>query len=279
MTLMPASSFPAAERLKGRTAIVTGGNKGIGRVLCLELAREGANIVVAAGHDMEAAKKVAAEVEALGRKALAQVADVRDSAAVNGMIEEAKSQFETIDILINSAGAGGARKPLEDVTDVEWDRAFDINTKGTFLCSAAAARVMMAQKSGSIINIAGASAHRTYPRHGGYGPAKAAVVAFTQQASIEWAAHGIRVNGVSPGPIRDPNSGWEMREPELAREVQLLPMRRAGSRMEVARTVAFLASEDAGYITGQMIIVDGGGVHTWYLSASGSRRENEKLAW
>lgn len=279
MTLKPATNFPATERLKGRTAIVTGGNKGIGRILCLELAREGANIVVVAGHDFEGAKAVAAEVETFGRKALAQVADITNSASVDNMVDAARSQFGTIDILVNNAGGGSVRKPLEDITDVEWDRVFDINTKGTFLCSAAVARCMMPQKSGAIINIAGASAHRTYPRYGGYGPAKAAVVAFTHQASIEWARFGIRVNGVSPGPIRDPDSGWEAREPELAREVKLLPMARAGSRMEVARTVAYLASDDAGYVTGQMIIVDGGGVHTWYLSASDSQRETETLKW
>lgn len=279
MTLTPATNFPAARRLEGRVAIVTGGNKGLGRTSCLELAREGANVAVVAGHDLEGARTVASEVEALGSGALALAADITDAASVRDLVQEVHQKFGAIDILVNSAGGGSVRKPLEDVTDLEWDRVFDLNTKGTFLCSAAVARVMKGQGRGSIINIAGASAHRTYPRYGGYGPAKAAVIAFTAQACIEWARFGIRVNGVSPGPIRDPGTGWEQREPELAREVRLLPMERAGSRMEIARTVAFLASDDAGYINGQMIIVDGGGVHTWYLSASDSRREGEANNW
>lgn len=267
------------QRLANKIAVVTGGNKGIGRSIGLELAREGADVVVVAGHDLKSAEETVREVKEIGRRACALVADITNGESVDRMIDDAVNAFGRVDILVNSAGGGGGRKPLEEVTAQDWDRVFALNTKGTFLCSTSAARQMKKQKSGVIINIAGASAHRTYPRYGAYGPAKAAVINFTQQASLEWAAYGIRVNGVSPGPIRDPETGWQEREPELAKEVQLLPMQRAGTRFEVSRTVAFLASNDAGYITGQMIIVDGGGVNTWYLSASTSRRDKEKLSW
>jgi len=264
-----------SERVEGKVAIVTGGNRGIGRSICLELAREGSDVAVVAGHDLEGAKAVVGEIEGLGRRGLALLADITGRSSVDRMVQDVAAHFGKLDILVNNAGGGSAREPLENISEEDWDRVFALNTKGTFLCSCAAARQMMQQKSGAIINVAGASAHRSYPRYGAFGPSKAAVISFTQQASLEWAQYGIRVNGVSPGPIRDPESGWQDREPELAKEVMLIPMQRAGSRREVARTVVYLASDDAGYVTGQMIIVDGGGVNTWYLSASMFRRDGE----
>jgi NAD(P)-dependent dehydrogenase (short-subunit alcohol dehydrogenase family) len=271
--------MPNPARLQGKIAIVTGGNKGIGRTISVELAREGADVTVVAGHDLVGAKDVVHEIESLGRRGIALLADVTNSGSVEEMVAEAAAHFGRIDILVNNAGGGSVRLPLDEISEQDWDRVFAINTKSVFLCSTAVARRMMQQKSGVIISIAGASAHRSYPRYGAFGPAKAAVVSFTGQASLEWAPHGIRVNGVSPGPIRDPETQWQEREPELAKEVLLLPIQRAGTRWEVARTVAYLASEDAGYVTGQMIIVDGGGVNTWYLSASTSRREGEQKLW
>lgn len=252
-------------RLKGKAAVVTGGNKGIGRTICLELAREGANVAVVAGHNLDGARAVAAEVERLGFRGIGLLVDVTSKASVDRMIDEAAAKFGSIDILVNNAG-GASWGALESLSEEDWDRAFALNAKGTFLCSVAAAREMMKQKSGVIINIAGASAHRCYPRHGAFGPSKAAVLNFTRQASMEWAPSGIRVNGVSPGPIRDPDTNWQEKEPELAREVADIPLGRAGTRLEVARAVAYLASNDAAYITGQMLILDGGGVNTWYLS-------------
>ncbi len=276
MTTEPNKADAHFQRLKGRVAIVTGGNRGLGQAVSTELAREGADIAVVAGHNLEGANSVARQIEALGRRSKGLVADVTRGDVVRQMVDGVVAHFGRLDILVNCAGAGGVRKSLEQDSDDEWDRAFSINTKGTFLCSAAAANHMIRRRSGVIINIAGASAHRTYPRYGSFGPSKAAVLSLTRQASLEWAPYGIRVNGVSPGPIRDPDSGWQDREPELAKEVLLLPMQRAGTRREVARTVAYLASDDAGYVTGQTIIVDGGGANTWYLSASTSRRERDQ---
>jgi len=122
---------------------VTGGNKGLDRVLCLELAREGANVAVVAGRDIEGVRGVANEVRGMGREAWAGVADITNPAPVEDMAAAVQSHFGAIDVLVNNAGGGGARKPLEQISDVEWDRTFDINTKGTFLCSAAVARRMI----------------------------------------------------------------------------------------------------------------------------------------
>lgn len=135
---------------------------------------------------------------------------------------------------MNNAGGGGIGKPLELLTEEEWDRPFSINTKGTFLLSAAAVRHMKTRHKGAIINIAGASAHRSFPGRGAFGPSKAAVLNFTQQASLEWASFGVRVNAVSPGPIREPETDWQVNEPSLAIEVKMLPLGRAGTSLEVA---------------------------------------------
>jgi NAD(P)-dependent dehydrogenase (short-subunit alcohol dehydrogenase family) len=170
---------PTPERLQGKIAIVTGGNKGIGRTISVELAREGADVTVVAGHDLVGAKDVVDEIENLGRRGLPLLADVTRSDSIESMMAAAVAHFGRIDILVNNAGGGSVRLPLDQISEQDWDRVFAINTKSVFLCSTAAARRMMQQNSGVIVSIAGASAHRTYPRYGAFGPAKAAVVSFT----------------------------------------------------------------------------------------------------
>lgn len=254
-----------AGRLAGKVALVTGGGKGLGRAIALELAGEGADLAVAARSDMASAAKTVEEIRAIGRRAVALSADITERASVEQMAAAAGDALGAIDVLVNNAGHT-AYGPLEQLAEADWDEVFAVNTKGVFLCSTVIGRRMIARRSGVIVNIAGASAHRSYPFAGGYGPAKAAVVNLTRQMSLEWAKYGIRVNGVSPGPVREPGSGWEAAEPALAEEVLRLPLRRAASPRDVARAVAFLASDDAAYITGQMLLVDGGGVNTWYLA-------------
>jgi NAD(P)-dependent dehydrogenase (short-subunit alcohol dehydrogenase family) len=268
MTSTPsqAESRPAGDRLAGRVGIVTGGGRGIGRAICLALGREGADVAVVARRDMDAAEATATAVRALGRRALAVAADITSGASVDAMTAQVVEAFGRIDLLVNNAGHR-SRGPLETLTEADWDTVFAVNAKGVFLCSVAAARHMIPRRSGSIINIAGASAHRSYPLAGAYGPSKAAVVNLTQQMALEWSHHDIRVNGVSPGPVREPNSGWELEEPLLLRQVPKIPLRRVGSPDDVARAVIYLASDDASYVTGQMLIVDGGSVATWYMTS------------
>lgn len=261
-----AEDMAAGRDMAGQVAIVTGGGRGIGRAIVLELARAGADVAVLAARDLAAAQAVAEEACALGVRSTALTADIADDASITGAVGQVARSLGRVDILVNNAGAS-ARAPLVALTVEDWDRVFATNARGAFLVGRAVALQMQAEgHGGAIVNIAGASAHRCYPGAGGYGPSKAAVVSLTQQMAVEWAPLGIRVNGVSPGPIRDNASGWEAREPALAAEVRKIPLKRAGEPWEVARAVRYLASADAGYITGQMLILDGGSVTTWYIN-------------
>lgn len=252
-------------RVAGRIAVVTGGGKGVGRRIAIELARAGADVAIVAGRDVASAEEVAAAVRETGRRALPVAADITDPAAVETAMDEIENRLGPIGLLVNNAGRT-AHAAIERLSVEDWDAVFAVNAKGTFLCATAAARRMIPRGAGVIVNIAGASAHRSYVGGGAYGPSKAAVVNLTTQMALEWAKYGIRVNGVSPGPIRDEGSGWETLEPELAESVQRIPLRRPVSTEDVARAVVFLASDEARSITGQMLIVDAGSSITWYMT-------------
>ncbi len=252
------------QRLAGRVAIVTGGGRETGRAIGLALAREGADIAITYLSDRASAEATAAEIAALGRRAISVSADCTNRASAAAMAATVAEQLGRIDVLVNNAGARG-RGRLEDVSDEDWDRVVTVNLKGVFLASVAVLPTMRDQNSGVIVNIAGASAHRSYPLAGAYGPSKAAVVSLTKQMALEWAAHGIRVNSVSPGPIREPDSGWEASEPRLVSQAAKIPLRRVGTPEDVAHAVVYLASPRADYVTGHMLLVDGGSAETWYV--------------
>lgn len=254
------------KQLAGKVALVTGSGKGIGRSIALAFARAGAHVGVLAQSDLTSADATVAAIRADGGQASSLQCDVTDQTSVEAAVASAITWADRIDILVNNAGLGIPGR-LESLCEADWDRVFAVNTKGTFLMTAAVARRMIQQGTGgAVVNIAGASAHRAYPGNGAYGPAKAAVVSLTVQMALEWSRYCIRVNGVSPGPIREPGSGWEAREPALAAEVERLPLKRAGTPDDVARAALYLASDDAAYVTGQMLIVDGGSVATWYIT-------------
>ncbi|MGK9055005.1 SDR family NAD(P)-dependent oxidoreductase [Neorhizobium petrolearium] len=251
-------------RLSGKVAFVSGGGKGIGRTICLQLAALGACVALTGSRDMEAVRDTAAAIGARGGKAIALPMDLADRPAVDAAVAEAVKRFGRLDIVVNNAGAS-RRGRLLDLSSEDWSHVFAIQTLGFFHLAVAGARQMIAGgNGGAIVAIAGASALRCYPGNGAYGPSKAAVLSAVRQMAVEWAPHGIRVNSVLPGPVRPDDVDWQSAEPALAEEVLRIPLRRAATPLEVAEAVAYLVT--AGYVTGQDIVVDGGSTTTWYIN-------------
>lgn len=251
-------------RLAGRVALVTGASRAIGQGIALGLAREGAAVACAVHRDPTDAQVIVDAIKADGGRAVVLQADLTRRDQCEALVTRTVEALGGLDILVNNAG-WFARAALDETTEKDWDITFALNIKAPFFCGVAAARHMTVARAGTVINIAGASAHRSFPGGGAYGSSKAALVNLTRQMALEWADRGIRVNGVSPGPIRPEDSDWRDTEPALVRQVSKIPLRRVGTPDDVARAVVYLASDDADYVTGQMIIVDGGSVGTWYL--------------
>jgi len=249
-------------KLKGTVAVVTGGAGYIGRATILALAGAGADVVSIDLEKPTVQEDLVKKVKELGCRALALKGDVSEKESVEDMIALVLEQFGKIDLLVNMAGIniGG---PLEELSVELWDRVMAVNLRSVFLCGVACPRVMMRQRKGNIINIASASAHRLAAKNGAFGPSKAGVVNLTKQMALEWANFNIRVNAVSPGPVITPKT--EKRIQENLRRISKIPMRRVATPEEIANVIVFLASEDSKYITAQVVVVDGGGVETWWL--------------
>jgi meso-butanediol dehydrogenase/(S,S)-butanediol dehydrogenase/diacetyl reductase len=254
-------------RFAGRTVVITGGNKGIGFAMAERFAAEGANLVIAS---VEAQVMDAAEaLRATGAQAAGVVCDVTDIAAVRALYDEAERRFGSLDVSIQNAGVITIAK-VEDLTEAEWDKVMDVNTKGVFLCCQEAIRRMRKTgKGGRLINTASGQARDGFIYTPHYAASKMGVVGITQSLAKEVALDGITVNAICPGIIE--TEMWDYNDRvwgqmlgtyapgELMAEwVQNIPMKRAGQGKDVAGLVAFLASEDAAYITGQTINVDGG---------------------
>jgi meso-butanediol dehydrogenase / (S,S)-butanediol dehydrogenase / diacetyl reductase len=264
-------------RLAGKVAVVTGGGSGIGRGIVLALAREGADVAIP---DIQVlnAEKVAEEVKGLGRKSLAMKTDVTSSADVRGMVERTKETFGTIDILVNNAGmAAPPGMPFTNNTEEDWDRTFAVNTKSVFLTSKAIAPYFIERKAGRIINIASIAGPLSALTMPPYSVAKQGVITFTRVVAKELAPHGITVNAICPGVlwtafweklaahIASTNpafAGMTAREVFEKRVTDIVPMKVEQTPEDIGNCAAFLASEEARYITGQAINVDGGCV-TW----------------
>ena len=248
-------------KLEGVAAMITGGGV-VGHVIALALAREGADIAIVTLKSVQ--EDIVNKIKELGRQAIALNGDITDKESADNMVRQVVETFGKVDLLVNNAGMI-IRAPLERVSVEDWDRVVAVNLKGVFLCSVAAAKHMMKQRKGNIINVGGATAHSCFPEGGAFAPSKAGVVNLTKQMAVEWAKYNIRVNGVSPGPIMNPETAELIKDENMKRRIEKIPLGRVAQPEEIANAIVFLASEDSSYMTGQMLIIDGGGIHTSYL--------------
>ena len=242
--------------LQGKCALVTGGSRGIGRAVCLELARQGARVAVNYAGNAAAAEETVKACEALGAEAFAIQADVADAAASEAMVKEVLARFGRLDILVNNAGV--TRDGLMPMMkEADWDAVLDTNLKGAFHCMKAVYRPMMKQKYGRIVNLSSIVGLRGNAGQANYAASKAGLIGLTKSMAKELAARNVTVNAVAPGFI---DTDMTAALPEKAREAMLttIPMGRLGQAEDVAKAVAFFAGDDSAYVTGQVLCVDGG---------------------
>lgn len=242
--------------LDGKVALVTGASRGIGRAVALQLAAEGAAVALNFAGNLAAAEKVRDEIEAAGGKAILVPADVADEAAVEEMVKKVAEDFGGLDILVNNAGITRDGMLLRMKED-DWDAVLNTNLKGVFHCAKAAAKLMAKKRCGRIVNISSVVGIVGNAGQTNYAAAKAGVIGFTKAMAKELASRSVTVNAVAPGFIRS-----DMTDvlPDKVKEAMLagIPLGRAGEPEDVARAVLFLASDQAAYITGQVLKVDGG---------------------
>ena len=242
--------------LTGKTAVVTGGSRGIGRAICLKLAGQGANIVLNYAGNAAAAEETRAACEALGVRALAVQGDVADPAACNALIDTAIEAFGQVDILVCNAGITRDNL-LMRMSDEEFQKVIDTNLKGTFHCMRAVIRPMMKKRRGRIISISSVVGLMGNAGQINYAASKAGVIGMTRSLAREVASRGITVNAVAPGFIRTDMTDV-LRNAVREGILRSIPLGKLGEAEDVANTVLFLASDEAAYITGQVLSVDGG---------------------
>lgn len=243
-------------QLKGKTAVVTGSGRGLGKAIALKLAGMGANIVLNDIPSSEALEATAEEFRALGFKVAVTKGDVRREEDVKDMVRVAVETFGSLDILVNNAGIT-KDKPMAMMSEEDWDSVLDINLKGAFLCTKTAGKVMIKQRGGKIINIASVAGVMGNPGQANYSASKAGLIGLTKSTAKELAGRNIACNAVAPGVIQS-----KMTEvlPDKVKEAYLssIPLGRFGTPEDVANVVGFLASDDSNYVTGQVIHIDGG---------------------
>lgn len=244
--------------LTGRVAIVTGGSIGLGRQMAAGLAEMGANLVLCA-RKAERCQQAAEEVRQLGVKAIAAACDVKSQASIQGVVDAALAEFGGIDVLINNAGISWG-SPAEEMSLEDWNKVIETNLTGTFLCAQAVGRVMIKQGRGKIINIASVAGLGGAPPELaaiGYHASKGGVISFTKDLACKWAAHNIQVNAIAPGWFPTHMSNRVL---ERYRELFLshIPLRRFGSKDDLKGAAVYLASDASDYVTGHVLVVDGG---------------------
>jgi len=243
-------------KLKDKIAIVTGGASGIGQAIARAYAREGADVVVA-DVNLEGARGTVADVVAAGRRGLAVRTDVASPDDIQALIATTVETFGRIDVLFNVAGVMNAYSVL-DTTLAQWNQTLDVNLRGTFLCMQAAARVMVRQGHGVIINTASVLGSNARPKRAAYCASKAGIIMITRTAAMELGPMGVRVNAIAPGSIETPLVlAAPMTPAELARKVAAIPLKRRGVPEDLTGPAVFLASDDAAYVSGEVLTVDG----------------------
>ena len=249
-------------RLEGKSALVTGASRGIGREIAMELARNGADVAINYLRNGAAARAAVSEAESLGRRAFAVKANVAEPDQVAAMVDRVAEEFGGLDILVNNA-ASGVQRPAVDLEPRHWDWTMNINTRGPWLCTRAAAP-LLEERGGRVVNISSLGAQRVMADYASVGVSKAALEALTKYLGVELAPRGIRVNCVSGGLVRtDALEHFEAAEQMLAGALRDTPAGRMVTALDIARVVAFLASGDADMIVGQTIVVDGGMGLVW----------------
>ena len=246
-------------RLKDKVALITGASRGIGRGIAEVFADEGAHVAVNYVGSAKSAEAVVAALRATGRRAIAVQGDVANRADVERMVETTWKELGPIDILVNNAGIETI-VPFLELTDEQWTRLTDVNLRGNWLCSQVVCRRLVAEgRKGSIVNIGSIQAAKVLPGRTHYAPTKLGLEALTRNMSAEMTPLGIRVNCVHPGLIETDMTDWVMKSPDILPIVLAqISLGRAGQPREVGAVVAFFASDEAGYLTGQSVHVDGG---------------------
>jgi NAD(P)-dependent dehydrogenase (short-subunit alcohol dehydrogenase family) len=247
-------------RLQDRIAVVTGAGSGNGRAIAIGMAREGAHVVIA-DVNQQGAEATAQDISALGRQTLVLKTDVSRVHEIEAMVQAVMERFGRIDILVNNAGVI-VRQPLLEITEATWDRILAINLKGVFFCTQAVARVMIRQGQGKIVNIASIAGVRAEPRRVHYNTSKAGVIMLTKSAAVELAPFHVNVNAIGPGLIETPMTRELIADMNQAKYWQEnIPWGRIGKPEDLVGAAIFLASDEAEYITGVTIFVDGGFIH------------------
>ncbi|MDR3591166.1 MAG: glucose 1-dehydrogenase [Negativicutes bacterium] len=250
-------NFPSAD-LTGKSAVVTGGSKGIGFGMAQALAHAGADVVIVS-RNLAEGEAAAQQLRDMGRKSIALSCDVTAPAQVGEMVEKAVAAFGKIDILLNNAGMN-IRKPVTEIAEADWDKVVDTNLKGIFLVAQAVGRQMIKQKSGKIINIASIfGVVGTSWGLAAYCSSKGGIVQLTKVLALEWAQYNINVNCIGPAYIRTPmTAGWLNDKERLDSILSATPLGRLGEMEDLAGPVVFLASDWSNYVTGHTLLVDGG---------------------
>ena len=246
-------------RLQGKAALVTGSSSGIGEAIALRFAREGADVAVHFHREEDEARRVAAEIEKLGRKSAALGANVGVAAEAEKLVRDAHAALGRLDILVNNAGVE-IREPFVDVSEEHFDLVLGINLKGAFFAAQAAAKLMIdAGRGGRIVNVSSIHEDIAFLQYATYAASKGGVRMFTRTVCQELAPHGITVNDIAPGAIATPINKRTLGDGDLLHALQeVIPAGRLGDPDEVASVAVFLASDEAAYVTGSTYYVDGG---------------------